>query len=151
MVYTEIMPDLWVGDKDSIEDTIFLQKYKIDCIINCTKELNFKSYYTKAEIIGLDIHDSGHSTSFKDNMELYKKLEDIVEYIHNYLGSNKTVLVYSNLGEQRAPSVAAAYIIKYGCVSAKQAIEYIQSKHVKSFVPRVNFYIALQKFEKDFL
>lgn len=146
--YTEILPDLWIGNKHSVEDILFLHKNKIKCIINCTKDLEFNVNYTKAENIRLMIDDHPNTTLYQDNMDLYEKLDDIVNYIHYYLCRGEGVLVFCNACKQRSPSLVAGYIMKYGEVSAKQAIEYIQTKRTDCFSPKVNFYIALQKYDK---
>jgi dual specificity MAP kinase phosphatase len=148
---TEIIPDLWIGDKNSIDDITFLSENKIKCIINCTKDLDFNHSYSNAEHIKLNIDDQPNKHLFENNMEMYNKLEDVVKYIHRYLNKNESILVYCCAGKQRSATIIAAYIIKYGKVSAKQAIQYIKSKRPECFIPRVNFYMALQKFEKDFL
>ena len=140
-IATEIMPDLWIGNRDSIEDLIFLTENKFDCVVNCTKDLEFNKHYTNCENIRLPIDDQPHRNLFQSNMDMLGKLNDIVEYIHQYLGQNKSVLVFCKEGRQRSPTVVAAYIMKYGKVSGKQAIEYIRSKRSDVFEKRVNFYI----------
>ena len=146
---TEILPDLWIGDKHSVEDLIFLSENKIKCIINCTKDLDFNHQYNQAEYIRLSIDDHPKISIFDDNMNMYSKLEDIIKYIHSYLGRNNSVLVYCSAGKQRAPTIVAGYIMHYGKVSARQAIEYIKSKRPGCFEPAVNFYMAIQKFDKN--
>lgn len=145
---TEILPDLWIGNSNCIEDMIFLSENNFQCIINCTKDVHFNNNYTKAEQIRLSIDDHPTTNLFDDNMEMYDKMKDIVKYIHHYLCQNKSVLVYCSAGKQRSPTIAAAYIMEYGKVMAKQAVEYIKSKRAECFEPRVNFYLALQKFEE---
>jgi len=147
-IATEIIPDLWVGDRDSIEDLIFLNDNKFNLIINCTRDVEFNKHYTNCENIRLPIDDQPHRNLFQSNIDLYNKLEDIVEYIHEYLGQNKSVLIFCKEGRQRSPTVIAGYIMKYGKVSSKQAVEYIKSKRSDAFEPRINFYMTLQKFEK---
>ncbi len=144
---TEIIPDLWIGNKYSIEDLIFLSENRFKCIINCTRDLDFNNNYTQAENIRVAIDDHPTSSLFEDNMDMYHKLLDIIKYIHSCLSQNKSILVYCHACKQRSPTIVVAYIMKYGRVSAKQSIEYIKSKREDCFTPRVNFYIALQKFD----
>lgn len=143
---TEIFPDLWIGDHTCIDNLIFLSENKFKCIINCSKDLHFNKNYTHSENIRLVIDDNN---LFQNNIDMFNKIEDIIKYIHHYLSQNKSVLVYCNDGRQRSPTVVAAYIMKYGKVSAKQAVEYIRSKRPDVFEPRVNFYFTLQKLEKN--
>jgi dual specificity MAP kinase phosphatase len=145
---TEIFPDLWIGNSKCIEDMVFLTENKFQCIINCTKDIKFNNTYMEAEQVRLSIDDHPTTNLFDNNMEMFDKLSDIVKYIHHYLCQNKPVLVYCSAGKQRSPTVVAAYIMQYGKVTAKQAIEYIKSKSVECFEPRVNFYLSLQKFEE---
>lgn len=146
---TEIIPDLWIGDKYSIEDVTFLSENKFKCIINCTKDLDFNDNYMNAENIRISVGDNPSINLFENNMEMYDKLDDIIKYIHYHLGKNESVLVYCHAGIQRSATIVAGYIMEYGKVSAKQAIEYIKSKRSECFTPRVNFYMALQKFERE--
>ena len=46
---TEIIPDLWIGNKHSNEDLMFLSENRFKCIINCNRDLDFNNNYTKAE------------------------------------------------------------------------------------------------------
>ncbi len=147
-IATEIIPDLWIGNHESIEDLIFLNENKFSLIINCTKDIEFNKHYTNCENIRLPIDDQPHRNLFQSNIDLYNKLDDVVEYIHEYLGQNKSVLIFCREGRQRSPTVVAGYIMKYGRVNSKQAIEYIRSKRSNTFEPKINFHMTLQKFEK---
>ncbi len=141
---TEIIPDLWIGNKYCIEDLTFLSENQFECIINCSKDLEFNKNYNKAENIRMAI-DGSHSI-FECNRDMYDKLFDITKYIHHYLGQNKSVLIYCRDCRQISPTIVTAYIMKYGKVSIKKAVEYIKSKRQECFTPKINFYMALQKF-----
>ena len=143
---TEIIPDLWIGDQRSIKNTKFLKENKFSCIINCTKNIEINEDYMGTEIVNIMIGENEHTDLLKDNLELYKKIDDIVEYIHRYLCKNKSVLVYCQGCIQRAPTIVAAYIMKYGKVDIDKAINDIKTKRENCFQPRVNFYLTLQKY-----
>jgi len=143
---TEILPDLWVGDKRCIRDTKFLKDNKFKCIVNCSKKIEINDDYMDAEYIHLMIGDKSHTDLFRDNLELYKKFDDIIKFIHKYLCQNKAVLVYCKGGLQRAPTIIAGYIMRYGKVSSECAINYIKTKKDGVFQPRVNFYLTLEKY-----
>jgi hypothetical protein len=145
---TEILPDLWIGNKNCIEDMMFLSENNFQCIVNCTKDIHFNNNYTKAEQVRLSIDDNPTTNLFDNNMKMYNRMIDITKYIHYYLCQNKAVLIYCHNCQQLSPTIVAAYIMLYGKVNAKQSVEYIKTKRVDSFMPRVNFYLALQKFEE---
>jgi len=145
--FTEILPDLWIGNKNSINNLTFLKENNFECIINCTKELEFNKKYTRSENIKLSINDNPTTELYDNNIDMYNKLDEIIKYIHHFLTDNKSVLVYCSAGSQRSATIIATYIMYYGKVSAKQAIEYIKTKRPICFEPKVNFYLALQKFE----
>ena len=140
---TEIIPDLWIGNKNCIEDLVFLSENQFKCIINCTKDIEYNKNYTKTENIRIVINNSN---IFEDNKDMYNRLTEIIKYIHHYLSQNKSVLIFCQNGRQISPTIMAAYIIQYGKVSVKQAVEYIRSKREECFIPDVHFYMALQKF-----
>lgn len=147
MNITEILPDLWIGNKFSIENNYFLKEKNIKSIINCTKDLEFNHKYKYIDNIRISIDDNHNS--IENNTILYDNLHGIINYIHNKLNHNDAILIYCDTCKQRSVAIVAAYIIKYGKVSLDQSINYIKSKRSECFIPNINFYEALHKFENN--
>ena len=148
---TEIIPDLWIGDKRSIYDTKFLKDNKFKCIINCTKNIEINDHYKHAEYTHIMIGENSHTDLFKDNLELYKKMDDLIAYIHKFLSQNLSVLIYCKGCIQRAPTIAACYLINHGCMTIDKSIDHIKTKRENVFQPRVSFYLTLEKYHDSIL
>ncbi len=132
---TEILPELWIADKNSFNSKEF------SCIINCTKHNKDRSQ--------AHLYIDTHVNKFEYNLELLNKLDPLMEYIHDNICKNKSTIIYCEDGRQIAPAIIAAYIIKYGKVSVSKAVRYIKSKYPRAFDPQNNFELALNRFEKN--
>ena len=62
---------------------------------------------------------------------------------------DNSVLVFCENGNQKASTVIAAYIIKYGKISVEDAIKSVRSKNSTSFYPNIDYYSALQLVYND--
>lgn len=131
----EIFPGLWLGDKHIIENINFFKEKDITCIINCEDDKKLDNIY-ESEWIRISF-----------NQDIYGQILHIITYIHKLLNKNKSIIIYCQTGRQKSATIIAAYIIYYGKVSAKQAVEYIRSKKEDCFLPKVNYYLILQKIE----
>ena len=62
---------------------------------------------------------------------------------------DKSVLVYCDNGNQKASTVIAAYLIKFGRVDADDAIKMLRSKNKTSFYPDIDYYSSLKMIQND--
>ena len=142
----EIIPNLWLGKEDDLNNKHFFKKKKISLILNCSKDAINKSQYGVNEIIIPIKKGNPNIHSEHNNTHIYDYFNDTVEFIHNNLENKKNILVVSKDGFQRAPTIMACYIIKYGQVSHNHCIAYIRSKSEDAFYPQPIFFQALNKF-----
>ncbi len=146
-MFTEIFPNLWICNKKGLHDIAFIKSRNITCIINCTISNDTPKDIDKSiDYLRIPISDNPSTSSVADNELMLSNLPMIVEYIHQKLIVNKVVVVCCNNGMQRSASVVAAYLMKYGRVSLKKAVLYIQGKRADTFKPMMNFYVALEKY-----
>jgi dual specificity phosphatase 12 len=145
---TEILPSLWIGDYKDSADIGFLEKNNIKVIINCTKDLMFidEPQIRRLKKIRIPVDDRPSQSYYDDNMIMYHTMHDVIKEIHEYITSDKPVLVHCQMGKQRSAAVIAGYFIMYGNVDVNTAVQYIRSKRPKCFYPKVNFELALTKF-----
>ena len=136
---TEILPELWIANKDIFEDIFFMNENNFYCIINCTKHNPDKKQ--------IHIYIDTNVNQFEYNLELLNKLDSLLDYIHDLLCRNKSILIYCDDGCQLSAAIVAAYMIKYGQINTDIATEFIKSKKKSCFTPSNNFRIALQRFE----
>lgn len=136
MLFVEVIPNLYFGNNKNVN---------VDSIVNCTKDLHFLGNYKEYNI------------NIKDNLEkyeivkMYEYLNETVDFIYNNLMNNKSVLVYCENGNQKSPTIVAAYLIKYGLINKNNAIKAIRSKYNTAFYPSINFEMSLEMFESKFL
>ena len=136
MVCIEIIPNLYFGDNKNVN---------VNCIVNCSKDLSFLGKYKEYNI------------NISDNLEkyeiikMYEYLNETVEFINDNLINNKSILVYCENGNQKSPTIIAAYLIKYGNMSYLNAIKSIRSKYNTAFYPSINFENSLAMFESKYL
>ena len=143
----EIIPGLWLGDKNDANSYFFLKEKSIKIIINCTTDVSFIVGELKIEKKRLSIEDC--ISYYKDNEKMYNSFDNITSYIYKCLNNNENVLVHSVLGKQRAPTIISAYLIRYARVTKEQSIKYIRSKSPGAFRPKDNFNISLEKWAHD--
>ena len=108
-------------------------------VVNCTKDLPMKS-------------KNGVRIAVDDDMSrealygMLLALQGIVDEIDNQLNKNKKVVVHCLAGQQRSPTVIAAYLIAKHGYELKDAIHYIRNKKKDAFFWSVNFRDSLEKF-----
>jgi protein-tyrosine phosphatase len=108
----EILPNLWLGNVKASRNRDFLHTYKINVIVNCTKNFDFDSTAILPETkkIRLAVSDTNTPEANRDMLAL---LDRAVTYIHRQLTRGDHVLVHCYAGKQRSPAVIAAFIVKY--------------------------------------
>lgn len=134
----EIIPDLWLSNSQSSQNLNFFNKKFI--IINCSKDLNF-----------LGKHKT-YNKSISQNLEqyeilkMYNYLVKTTEFINKNLLNFKPVLIYCSDGKQKAPSIIAAYLMRYGKITYNKSINILKTKKNDIFLNGVEYQYALQKF-----
>ena len=141
----EIYPGLWLGNRKDSTNINFIKKKKINCIINITKTLEHSSK-VGIEKIRIPITEPDNKYYSKNNIDMYDYLSDVTEFIHKKIQNFENVLVHCYDGIQRAPTVVAAFIIRYGDVVPNKSIQYIKSKYMDVFGEKCYYYYALRKF-----
>ena len=73
---TEIIPDLWIGNKQSAKIIAFMAQKNIVCVINCTKDIPF--YNNNVQNIRIPIDDN---LTELESKRLYQYLDNKIWYI----------------------------------------------------------------------
>ena len=143
----EVLPGIWLGNKDIATNINFLNKKNIKCVINISKEIEHCKLYS-GEKIRIPVDNPVKSRSAIINGMMYDYLNDATEFMKKKNNNFDPILVYCSDGEQRSATVICAYIMKYGKVTADLSIKYLISKVPNVFSMGIYFYSALKKFEK---
>ena len=143
----EIIPGLFIGNRKAAMNNRFFKQNNITVVINCTKDQSFlrADDNIKRTQIRLSVNDD---LSSEEIHKLYKYLMSTTELIYKNLMNFKGVLVHCYAGIQRSAAVVAAYLMRYGNMEQKKAIELIKSKRPICFTPFVNFTKALNLFQE---
>ena len=80
MAPTEIIPRLWIGDTTDNMNHIFFKDFKIECVINCTKEQDLYPENKKNKRLEIDKY------IYSDNISsIYNNINSTLEYIYNFI------------------------------------------------------------------
>jgi hypothetical protein len=140
MILVEILPNLYLADA---EGSKYKSQLNITSQINCQRDLMYIG--TSNEYV----HDIKKNIEQYELVKMYQYLIESVNYIHKNVLNDNPVLVYCDSANQKASTVVAAYLIKYGRVNADDAIKMIRSKNKTSFYPSIDYYNSLKMVQND--
>ena len=125
---TEIINNLWVGDKEDAKDLEELKGCDIEVIINVTMKV--PNYFPKDFIY----HNLYIDDCTEDISKMNKELPKIVDIIDGYLRKNKGVFVHCSAGSQRSCSVIAGYLVRFKGMTYDSAIDLVCNKRDIAFL-----------------
>ena len=131
----EIIPNLWLGNRNAPREINNLVKNNIKLIINCSKDIMY-DIDPNIEVIRLPIHDMNSSES---NEILANKINYLTYIINVYLNNNIGVLVHCYAGVQRSATVVLCYLLKYKHMSLDMAKTIMKGKRTIVFFPYPTF------------
>ena len=140
----EIIPGLWLGDKNISLNRQFYIDNDIDIVINCSKELPFIDI--DIDKIRIKVDDNLEKTEI---INMYNNFEYIVKYINDNLNLCKNILVHCYAGRQRSATIIVSYLLKYSKMNLEKVISLIKYKKEDIFYPKINFIEALKIYTKD--
>ena len=140
MILVEILPNLYLGDKESVK---YKSQLGIVSQINCYKDLQFIGTHTEY------VYDIKKNIEQYELVKMYQYLNESVDFIHKNIIKDKAVLVYCDNANQKASTVIAAYLIKMGKIDADTAIKMLRSKNKTSFYPDIDYYKSLKMIQND--
>ena len=131
----EIIPNLWLGCRNSPLERENLRKNNIKLIINCSKDLDYP-VDSNIQTIRLPINDANTEES---NQILNDNIDTITYIMDTYLNNNIGVLVHCFAGMQRSATVVICYLIKYKHFTLDKAKQLMKSKRSIVFLPYPTF------------
>lgn len=133
----EIIPNLYLASYGEMRNLGLAMEDMY--IVNCTKDLPMLGEGTRIEV-----DDNGASESMT---RMFLRLLDVPQRIHEELESGRDVVVHCMAGQQRSPTVIAAYLMKFCGMSLENAIRHVRTKKPDAFFWSINFLESLQRFE----
>jgi protein tyrosine phosphatase len=131
----EIIPNLWLGNRQSPIEIDNLKKNNIKLIINCSKDIIYDTDIN-IQVVRLAIHDMDSEES---NTILGEKIENLTYLINIYLNNNFGVLIHCYAGIQRSATVVLCYLLKYKDMSLDMAKAIMKQNRDIVFYPYPTF------------
>ena len=138
----EIIPNLWLGNRNSPQELDKLESKNIKLIINCSKDIIYETN-ENIQVIRLAIHDLN---SVESNQILETQIDYLTEIINIYLNNNYGVLIHCYAGVQRSATVVLCYLLKYKNMSLDMAKAIMKEKRSIVFFPYPTFDAFLNNY-----
>lgn len=127
----EIVPNLYLSCFHSVQIS-----NPSTFVVNCTKNLNILSKNN----LRIAVDDDCSKECIDD---MIKALPGAVENIHYHLQMGIPVIVHCLAGQQRSPTVVAAYLVSKRGFSLEDAVRHIRKIKKDAFFYKINFEDAL--------
>ncbi len=141
----EIVPRLWLGNKNAAANTEWLKQHNIAVVFNCTKTLPFDS--TIPYMYRVPVDDNLEPEEI-NNMSAWAA-ETQVKLIREYK-KGRSILVHCHAGMQRSAAVVAMFLITTRNMTADQAMAHIKQLRPIAFFPSANFERAIRQWDTEF-
>jgi rhodanese-related sulfurtransferase len=141
----EILPNLWLGNRNAALDPMWLSQKQIRAVFNCTKDIPY--YPTIQRRYRVPVDDNLQPEEIR-NMELWA-----YELVHKMTLEYRTgqpILVHCAAGRQRSAAAIAMFLMASRNMTPDQAVQYIQERRPEAFRPQTNFRAALDGFYRTF-
>ena len=152
---TEIINNLWIGNKNDAFNKEFLKNRNINIIINVSDDIPFiEDEELNIEKIRIPISDKfkNKDDMERKNREMYYHLEEISIFIKNKLSFGKTIFIHCNRGKIRSPTIILSFLIYILKKPLNKIYNQFQNKYfLKKKLNEFLFLKALIDFEKDIL
>ncbi|NBV77843.1 hypothetical protein EBR66_06785 [bacterium] len=145
----EIIPGLWLGNRQAALDPTFAEQKKIRAVFNCSKDIPFNPSIPRQYRVPVD--DSRQEPDIQ-NMEKwsYEIVYKIAQEMRKAVADRTGILVHCAAGMQRSAAATAMYLIATRGITTDQAIAFIRSKRPIAFQPEPNFEKSIRAFEAAF-
>lgn len=138
----EIMPNLYLATFHEAQQALKNVSAGQVFVVNCTCDFPMLS----ERGIRIAVNDDGTNESLQ---RMVQELKTATQKIREEMESGSMVVVHCLAGQQRSPTVIAAYLMRYYGFNVDKAIQYVREKKRDAFFWRVNFRESLDQFAMD--
>jgi protein-tyrosine phosphatase len=138
----EIVPRLWLGNKQAASDGEWLRAHGITVVFNCTKDWPYHPDVLRKYRV--PVHDNLEPEEIQ-NMQTWAP-EIMAKLVAEY-NRGEVILVHCHAGMQRSAAVVAMFMITMYGLTADEAMARIKSKRQIAFFPAANFEKAIRGWE----
>jgi protein-tyrosine phosphatase len=139
----EIIPRLWLGNRNAATNADWLQGHGIEVVFNASKDIPFTDLPLEKYRIPVDDN--------LEDVEIVNMAKWSPEIVYNVLReyqAGKRILIHCAAGVQRSAAITAMTLVALQGMDADQAIQFIKSRRQIAFYPAVNFYKSIRTFEE---
>ena len=140
----EIIPRIWISNRETALNEEWLKRYRIDAVFNCTKQIPF--YPETPYQFRIPVDDNLQPIEIK-NMESWAP--EIAYRILEQYKAGRHILVHCHAGIQRSATAVAFFLLVYTGRPLIQVMYMIQNRRRITFKPTPNFALALRSFEEQ--
>lgn len=137
----EILPGLWLGNRQASQDTQWLNSNHIVTVFNCTKDIPFALTIPYKYRVPVD--DNLQAEELR-NLELWS--QEVVYKVAKERGQGHRMLVHCAAGMQRSAAVVAMFLISQYRCTPEEAIAFIKSRRPIAFYGQANFGPSIRGF-----
>jgi protein-tyrosine phosphatase len=140
---TQILPNLYLGDRQNAQNLIQLKQLNIKHIINVAAEI--PNYYSELfNYSKLPLSDSR-------NQQILNYFSSINAIISDSLSKNESLLIHCALGRSRSPAMVIAYLISINEFQHdyKTSLAYVKTKRNDINNINNNFLLQLQQYSLE--
>ena len=141
----EVLPGLWLGNRNASQDEAWLREKNIEAVFNCTKDIPFLTGPWAKYRVPVD--DNLQDDQIR-NLELWSW--EVTYKISHEMKLGKKVLVHCAAGMQRSAACVAMFLISQFRCTTDEAIAYTKSRRPIAFYGNANFYRSIRGFENSF-
>lgn len=137
----EILPGLWLGNRNAALDGGWLGAKGIKCVFNCTKDIPF--YPTIQRKYRVPVDDNLQVDEIR-NLELWS-YEIVYKIIREYK-TGQPILIHCAAGMQRSAACVAMFLMASRNMNPEAAKAFIRARRSIAFYPQANFQKTLEGF-----
>lgn len=137
----EILPGLWLGNRNAALNSRWIGEQGIKCVFNCTKDIAVLPEIQRRYRVPVD--DNLRPEEIR-NLELWS-YEIVLKMTREYQ-TGQPILVHCAAGMQRSAACVAMFLMATKGFTPDEAISFIQAKRPIAFRPEANFRASLEGF-----
>lgn len=138
---SEIIPQLYIGNKSSASDEHLIDSLGIKFILNVTKDHpNYFEHRPDLVYKQISVNDSSQE-------DIGAHFEEALWFIDEGRKQGKGILVHCQAGISRSATIVIAFLMKYEMLSLNDAYKLVKEKR-PVISPNLNFMGSLLKYEK---
>jgi rhodanese-related sulfurtransferase len=140
----EILPGLWLGNREAALSEDWLSKHGVQTVFNCTKNIPFHGSVTRRYRVPVD--DNLQPVEI-DNLLAWAP-ETQLKLLREWR-RGQPVLVHCHAGMQRSAAVVAMFLMTLGkAKTAEEAIATVKRIRPIAFTPGANFERSIKGWER---